>query len=48
MSKNCHFFLSNLEKFNKSNGAIVEKVQWCNSNKKSKRPEKMKKKIGGS
>jgi hypothetical protein len=42
---------SYLEKTNKSNGAIVEKVRWCNRNKNSKRPEKMmmkKKKIGGS
>jgi hypothetical protein len=42
---------SHLEKTNKTNGAIVEKVRWCNSNTNSKRPEKMmmkKKKIGGS
>jgi hypothetical protein len=37
--------LSNLEKNNKSNDAIVEQVRWCKSNKNS---EKMKKKIGGS
>jgi hypothetical protein len=36
-------FLSNLKKPNKSNGAIVEKVQWCNTNKNSKCLEKMMK-----
>jgi hypothetical protein len=46
--KNLSKISANLEKNDKSNGAIVEKVRWCNSNKSSKGPEKMKKKIGGS
>jgi hypothetical protein len=32
------FFCHTWTKPNKTNGAIVEKVQWCNSKKKVNRP----------
>jgi hypothetical protein len=41
--KNVKFFVKPGKNQKKSNGAIVEKVQWCNTNKNSKRLEKMMK-----